>query len=135
MALLDAIALVRGDSYEWAFEFVDEIDADQTLSRDVSGMTLAFTVKRNPNDADVDALAQAHVVLPNDANSQNGLAWLFVPHTATEGLTVLDPNDKRERVYYDFQLSYTDEQGRQRVETFDYGYKKVVPDATRTTFL
>ena len=135
MALLDAIPLIRGDSYEWAFEFVDEVEPEQFVPRDVSGMTLAFTVKRSPSDSDADALTQAHAVLPNDANSQAGLAWLFVPSTETDHLTVLDLNDKRERVYYDFQLSYRDGLGRLRVETFDVGYKRVVPDATRTTFL
>ena len=140
MSLLDDIPLIRGDSYDWEVVFDEEIDENGMLVTrpvDLSGKTLAFTVKAQKNDPDSLALCQAHVTFPADAMSQAGRGWLFVPHTETEGLPILEgvPKPGENLLYYDFQLSYVDALGRTIVTTLATGTKRPVADATRTVFV
>lgn len=138
MAILDNIELIRGDSYEWAIVVTKKVDQGGSLADvpiDISGMTLAFTVKAHPDHPDASALCQAHVTFPADAESQAGRGTLFVPHTATECLPVLVGKVKPGEgvVYYDFQLSYVDGFGRTIVKTLAAGTKQPLFDATRRT--
>ena len=140
MSLLDDIPLIRGDSYDWEVVFDEEVEENGVpviRPIDLSGKTLAFTVKALKNDPDSLALCQAHVVFPTDTHSQAGRGWLFVPHTETEGLPILEgaPKPGEGILYYDFQLSYVDALGRTIVTTLATGTKRPVADATRTVFV
>lgn len=89
-------------------------------------MTLTFTVKADYNDDDEDALLQESVTFPDTADSIAGTGTLFIPHTSTEDLVL------GQRVYYDFQLTYVDDDAQQIVNTLDSGSFKVDWDVTRT---
>ncbi|MER2528053.1 MAG: hypothetical protein ABTR07_09015 [Candidatus Competibacter denitrificans] len=134
-SLLEGIELIRGDSFEWAFEIVAQDQQGVETAVDITGWRVASTVKRNENDLDADALVQAHVICTAGQDSASGKFSIFIPPESTDKLTVLDPKDRKEQIYYDLQYSYTDTLGCHVVKTFDRGYKRIVPDATRTTFL
>ena len=116
-----SFSLRRGDSYAWTVTLTDGVNPI-----DLSGKTLTFTVKQNKTDTDLQALLQVSVTFPSDANSLAGQGELFVPYTATANL----PADTR--VYYDFQLSYLDGQGRTIVTTLTAGSVKVDWEITET---
>ena len=113
---IEGFALRKGDSYDWRCEFDDSI-VDKTLT---------FTVKRALEDLDENALLQVAVTFPDNADSQAGIGWLFVPHTATATLPY------REKVFYDFQLSFIDSLGRQQSKTMAAGVVKIDWEVTET---
>lgn len=120
--MIDGFSLRRGDTYNWRFVFDD--GATPPVPINVAGRTLSFTVKASRNDSDAHALVQASAVFPDDANSHNGIGWIFVPHDQTVNLV---PGQK---VYYDFQMAYYDSSNRLVVQTVDTGVVKVDWDVT-----
>lgn len=116
--------LVRGDSI--ALELTFDDGGDPPVPINIAGRTLRFTVKQNYDDPDAEAYVQASVTFPDDADSQAGKGFFFVPHTQTENLP------QGQLVVCDFQESYLDSRGHQIVNTLDVFTKKVGPDVTRT---
>lgn len=121
---IDGFTLRKGDSYLWNLSF----DDGQTPATPISivGKTLTFTVKDFLDDPDEDAPVQVVTTFPDDADSLAGTGSVFVPHTETQNLT---PGQK---VFYDFQLSYTDTLGRKHAQTLAAGIVKVDWEVTQT---
>lgn len=123
VAVLNDFDLVRGDSIDLQVVFVDDAEPPQPI--DISNRTLIFTIKSDYNDPDTAKLGQARVTFPANADSVNGIGYLFVPHTETESLTI------GEEVWCDFQQTFTDAHGNLHVNTLEAFKKTVQKDVTK----
>ena len=111
--------LYRGDTRDFAFEFTDS--AGQPVN--ITGHELWFTMKRNMNDPDLDAIFQKKIVFPASPQSQQGEAVL----TLTSAETDLFPPG----IYvFDFQRVVPD--NPPVVKTLMSGKISVLPDITRS---
>lgn len=120
---MDGFDLVRGDSMDLKVVFVNDEDPPQPI--DISQRTLIFTIKSDYNDPDTEKLGQARVTFPANADSVNGIGYLFVPHTETEALPI------GEAVWCDFQQTFTDARGNLHVTTLAVFKKTVQKDVTK----
>ncbi|MEO5364475.1 MAG: hypothetical protein H7838_12745 [Magnetococcus sp. DMHC-8] len=111
--------LYRGDTREFAFEFTDS--AGQPLN--ITGHELWFTMKRNINDADLDAVFQKRVVFPASQQSQQGAGVLTLTSAETDGIA---PGI----FAFDFQRVIPD--NPPVVKTLMSGKISILPDITRS---
>ena len=114
---IEGFALRKGDTYNWKLQFDD--GGTPATPIDITGRTLTFTVKSALTDTDENALVQVATTFQAGADSTAGIGYIFIPHTETENLV---PGAK---VYYDFQMAYTDSQSRLVVNTLAAGTVKV----------
>lgn len=114
--------MIRGDSIALELTFDDGGDPPAPIN--IAGRTLFFTVKRDYNDADADALATGSATFPDGPDSAAGIGYLFVPHTETRDLI------PGETVWCDFQETYTNSRGNLIVNTLAVFQKTVGPDVT-----
>ena len=109
----------RGDTREFAFEFTDSAG----LPLNITGHELWFTMKRDPGDADSDAILQKKIVFPPSPQSAQGSGVLSLSSLETD---VLAPG-----VYlFDFQRVIPD--NPPVVKTLMAGRVSVLPDITRS---
>ncbi len=114
---IEGFALRKGDTYNWRLTFDDGATPATVIP--IAGRTLTFTVKSALTDLDEAALVQVETMFPASVDSTNGIGYIFIPHSETENLV---PGAK---VYYDFQMAYTDESNRLVVNTLAAGTVKV----------
>ncbi|MBF0401930.1 MAG: hypothetical protein HQL90_14335 [Magnetococcales bacterium] len=111
--------LYRGDTREFAFEFTDS--AGHPVN--ITGHELWFTMKRNMNDADLDAVFQKKTVFPASPQSQKGEAVLTLTSAETD---LIAPG-----IYvFDFQRVIPD--NPPVVKTLMSGKITILPDITRS---
>lgn len=84
------------------------------IPQDISGWTLTFVVKKNFNDADINAVIFKSIIIPNDTESQNGRYNFTLSSTDTDL-----PNDE-----YWYDLKFIDGDMR---ETFARGKLLIIP--------
>lgn len=115
------LSMTRGDQQAFEVAFTD---ADG-LAVDLTGVTLTFTAKRRPTDADVDAVISITSTdggIAVNANPATGLATLTLEPADTEDLTNL------RSLYWDIQL----DDGAGDVRTPSSGRLAISSDVTRT---
>ncbi|BBM03774.1 hypothetical protein [Microbulbifer sp. GL-2] len=112
---------VIGDSLSLPLVFKDE--SGEPI--DISGRTFWFTLKLNPQVPDDQADAQAVVIAPVDANSQNGEVFIGYTAEQTENLNATSYN-------YDVQMATPIPGGEQEVKTIVYGRIRFVQQITRS---
>lgn len=86
--------------------------------------TVTMTVKEDPADADVDAVFQHSVVVPeNDPDALNGIIDFKVPASKTSGI---EPG----QYFYDIQI-VTPDVPEDTVETILYGTVRMISQITQ----
>ena len=121
---IEGFALRKGDTYNWKLTFDDGAATPAPI--DITGKVLTFTVKTSLDDLDAAALIQVSTTFPATADSIAGIGYIFIPHTQTTNLTPL------QKVYYDFQLSFIDDDMRENSNTLTAGTVKVDWEVTLT---
>lgn len=75
------IDLYRGDTYSWEFAFTSA-----GVEEDITGWTLYFTVKRDIDDDDTDAIIQK--IITSHTDPTHGITQLSLSHVETAAMPV-----------------------------------------------